>query len=318
MTYVHRSRTTSDIQRQAKLEASNGRLKVPVKNFTALPLGSQLQALYRDPESAHEMGYLYRQTQEILDEYERENKIPVIDDITSGWDYLGAYLDSDIKERDIALMVSLDGAQLYEDKESDCWLYIWIVINLPPDKRYHKTHVLPGGFIPGPNKPKNLNLFMVVGLHHLAALQREGLTIWDSSCNEDFQSDLYLLFTTADGPGLVYWDGPVRHCGKNGCRLYCGVKGRHKDSQSHYYPALLTPHNAHVGSNHPDISSANLPPAGSQEYSANLSHLMSSPNQRQFELRWTETGITKAPLILGLDPTHSLGIPLAPLASHSA
>ena len=207
-------------------------------------------------------------------------------------------------------MVSLDGAQLYEDKESDCWLYIWIVINLPPDKRYRKTHVLPGGFIPGPNKPKNPDSFMVVGLHHLAALQREGLTIWDPSCNEDFRSDLYLLFTTADGPGLVYWDGLVGHCGKNGCRLYCGVKGRHKDSRSHYYPALLTPHNARVGSNHPDISSANLPPAGSEEYSANLSHLMSSPNQRQFESRRTETGITKAPLILGLDPTRSLGVPL--------
>ena len=62
---------------QAKLEASNGRLKVPAKTFTTLPLGSQLQALYRDPESAREMGYLYRRTQEILDEYEHENKIPL-------------------------------------------------------------------------------------------------------------------------------------------------------------------------------------------------------------------------------------------------
>lgn len=34
----------------------------------------------------------------------------------------------------------------------------------------------------------------------------------------------------------------------------------------------------------------------------NLIHLISSPNQRQFELRRTETGITKVLLILGLNP----------------
>ena len=295
---------------EARLEVSNGRIKLPAKTFTTLPLGLQLQALYQNSNSAREMRYLYERTQEILDKYRQKKKFSVIDDIVSGWDYLGAYLDGDIKENDIVLMTSIDGVQLYEDKDSDCWLYIWIVLNLSPDKRYRKTHVLPGGFIPGPNKPKNLDSFMVVGLHHLTALQKEGLKIWDSSRNEVFQSEPYLLFTTADGPGLVYWDGLVRHCGKKGCRLYCGVKGRQKDSRSHYYPALLVSDNPHEGSNHPDISSANLPPAGNQEYSTNLVHLISSPNQHQFELRHTETGITKAPLILGFNSSRSLGVPL--------
>lgn len=43
---------------------------------------------------------------------------------------------------------------------------------------------------------------------------------------------------------------------------------------------------------------------------ANLTHLIFSPNQHQFELRQTEMGITKVPLILGLDLRHSLGVPL--------
>ncbi|KIK26897.1 hypothetical protein PISMIDRAFT_94218, partial [Pisolithus microcarpus 441] len=51
----------------------------------------------------------------------------------------------------------------------------------------------------------------------------------------------YLLFTTADGPGLVYWDGMVGHSGKNGCRMYCGTLGRRKHHGKHYYPALLRP-----------------------------------------------------------------------------
>ena len=224
--------------------------------------------------------------------------------------YLGGVLAGDIKQNDIVLMTSMDGAQLYEDKDSDCWLYLWIVVNLPPDQRYCKIHVLLGGFIPGPKKPKNLDSFLVVGFHHLSLLQKEGLKIWDTSRNEVFRSDVYLLFTTADEPRLVYWDGLVGHCGKNGCRLYCGVRGWHKDSRSHYYPALLLPNNSCEGTNHPDISSSALPPAGDQSYSENLIHVISSPNQRQFEFRRTETGITKAPLILGLSPSRSLGVPL--------
>ncbi|KIK73020.1 hypothetical protein PAXRUDRAFT_21319 [Paxillus rubicundulus Ve08.2h10] len=204
-----------------------------------------------------------------------------------GWDFLGAKLDGDIKPGDIVLLASMDGVQLYEDKESD-----W-------------------GFIPGPNKPKNLDSFLAVGLHHLAALQCKGLSVWDASRDIVFKPDLYFLYPTGDGPALVYWDGMVGHCGKNGCHVYCETKGRRKTRQSHYYPALLKPiDRACAGSDHADISVLNLSAAGSQNYSANLLNLMSAPNQRQFEIRRMDTGITKAPLILGLNWSRSLGIPI--------
>ena len=155
-------------------------------------------------------------------------EIPVIDDVATGLDYLGPVLDGDIKENDIVLMVSIDGAQLYEHQESDCWMYVWIIINLSPQKRYQKDFVQPGGYIPGPNKPNNLDAFLFPAIHHLSALQKEGLKIWDAGRNLIFQSNLCLLFPMADGPGLVYWDGMVGHSGKNGCRIYCGSLGRHK------------------------------------------------------------------------------------------
>lgn len=227
-----------------------------------------------------------------------------------GWDYLGAVLDGDIKQNDIVLMVSLDGAQLYESKQSDCWMYVWVILNLSPDKRYRKLHVRPGGFIPGPNKPKNLDSFLVVGMHHLAALQNEGLTVWDASRDTRFISDLHLLFTTADGPGLVYWDGMVGHSGKNGCRMYCGVTGRRKTRGTHYYPALLKPRDCcATGSDHADINIFRIPLGGSDEYTENLHHLVASPTQRQWEIRKMQTGLTKPPLILGLNPSHCLGVP---------
>ncbi|KAG1719905.1 hypothetical protein EDB19DRAFT_1860511, partial [Suillus lakei] len=53
---------------QAKIHASNGRDKVAAQTFTTIPLGPQLQALYRDPDSARSMHYLHERTQEVLAE----------------------------------------------------------------------------------------------------------------------------------------------------------------------------------------------------------------------------------------------------------
>jgi len=218
-----------------------------------------------------------------------------------GWDYLGAVLDGDIKPHDIVLMVSLNGAQLYNSKELDCWIYIWIIVNLPPDKCYRKLHVRPGGFIPGPNKPKNVDSFLFPGIHHLAALQAEGLQIWNAQTDSRYISNLYLLFTTTDGPGLVYWNGMVGHSGKNGCRMYYGVLSRQKMRGKHYYPALLKPRNRCTqGSDHPDIDVFKLPPGGCTNYADHLSTIISAPNQMQWDKQKTKTGLTKPPLILTL------------------
>ena len=195
----------------------------------------------------------------------------IIDDIAMGLDYLGPVLDGHIKENDIALMVSLDGAQLYEHKYSDCWIYIWILVNLSPNKRYKKLCVRPGGFIPGSNKPKNLNSFLYVSIHHLSALQKEGLQIWDADRNITFWLNLYLLYPTADGPGLVYWDGLVGYSGKNRCCLYCRVLSHQKTHGQHYYRVFIKPRDRCVaGSNHPNVNIFDLSSGGSAMYTNNL------------------------------------------------
>ena len=162
-----------------------------------------------------------------------------------------------------------------------------------------------------PKSQKNLDSFPFPGFHHLAAIQCEGLAMWDPLTDSHYSSHVYLLFTTADGPGLVYWDRMVGHSGKNGCHLYCGLPGRRKEHTNRYYPALLCPRD-HVaeGSNHPDIQVFNLPPGGSSDYSVNLNKIVAVPNLMQWDKMKTETGLTKPSLILGLDCAHSLGVPL--------
>ena len=148
-------------------------------------------------------------------------------------------------------MFSIDGAQLYCSKTSDCWMYIWVIFNLNPVTGcYKKVGVLCGAVIPGPNKPKILESFLFPGLHHLSAIQKEGLPIWDVSTNTLYVSNPYMALACADGPAMAYINGLVGHQGKIGCCLYCPMKGRWKGS--HYYPICLKPEGSEP-SNHPDI-----------------------------------------------------------------
>ncbi|KIK74789.1 hypothetical protein PAXRUDRAFT_174617, partial [Paxillus rubicundulus Ve08.2h10] len=136
--------------------------------------------------------------------------------------------------------------------------------------------------------------------------------MWDPLTDSCYISHLYLLFTTADGPGLIYWDGMVGHSGKNGCHLYCGVCGRRKERGTHYYPVLLCPHDHIVaGSELCDFDIFNLSEGGSSKYGNNLKKIVSVHNQTQWDKMKTKTGLTKPPLILGLHPTCSLGVPLS-------
>ncbi|KIO11149.1 hypothetical protein M404DRAFT_128014 [Pisolithus tinctorius Marx 270] len=245
--------------------------------------------------------------------------INLYDDFCKGSDYLEAVEQGDIKPDDIVLMISLNGAQLYESKESDCWIYIWTVMNHAPDKCYKKCYVLPGSFIPGPNKPKNVDSFLFPGLHHLTTLQNECLHIWDTSQNVTFLSDLYLICVTANGPGLVYFNGMVGHSGHNGCHLYCGLLRHHKGN--HYYPTLLLPNDYNMeGSNYPDHSPYDIQDPSSSKYFENLCLLVATRNTTQYKKLHMETGITKPAILLGLDVSHMLGIPncLTPDIMHLA
>jgi hypothetical protein len=125
------------------------RKRTPQQKFHTIPLGPQLQALYRTPEGADAMRYREIRTQAILAELElNDGCLNAYNDIFCGSDYLDNIQNRYIKSGDITLMLSLDGAQLYKNKASDTWIFIWVVLEHSPDMRYKKQYVLPGGFIP--------------------------------------------------------------------------------------------------------------------------------------------------------------------------
>ncbi|EGO01366.1 hypothetical protein SERLA73DRAFT_50890, partial [Serpula lacrymans var. lacrymans S7.3] len=70
---------------------------------------------------------------------------------------------------------------------------------------YKKKHVIPGGFVSGPNKPKNIESFLFSGMHHISSIsiQKEGFAIWDSLSNHLFLSNPWVHTESAGGPAMV-------------------------------------------------------------------------------------------------------------------
>jgi hypothetical protein len=175
---------------------------------------------------------------------------------TCGRDYLDAVEARMIKKDNVLVQLSLNSSQLYRDKDSDCWIFVYIIHNLAPDLHYEKSMVIPTRFIPGPEKMKDGDSFLYPLLYHISALQNEGLHIWDTLTCTHIPCSTPFLFVMADGPAMVMILGMVGHSGKFGCCLYCGLPGHCQDQDGHYF---LKPKAYNVtGCNHEDIMFSDL------------------------------------------------------------
>jgi len=275
-----------------------------------IPIGPQLQALYRSPDSASHMYYLHDKMCCTIADFDQTGGLNEYSDVLHGTDLIGACQDGCINENGIVLMFSIDRAQLYTKKLSSCWIYIWILLNLSPTECYKKNRVFIGGFIPGPNNPKNLDSFLFPGLQHLVGLQKEGLQIWDVALQHKVNSKVFLALITTDGPGMKHITGMVGYHGKHGCCLYCGMQGCRENHGKHYFLVLLKPLDYNVsGCTHDDIDVTNLPIPLHRRYHKNMCIVISLSNNSQYRTCRLETGISKPSIFSGLDTSSTLGLP---------
>jgi hypothetical protein len=282
---------------------------VPRQQFCTILLGPQLQALRRSHSGATDMRYLDQkltQVAEMLDNLQAEGSEDMVyDDIFSGSELQDLVERLEITGNDTIVSLSLDGAQLYQNKKSDTWISIWILNNFSPNQRYQKKRILPGTIIPGPNKPKITDSYLYRGIHHLSALQCEnngaGLRMWDAFTSRIIESRIVLALSTADAVGVTEIDGRVGHHGAHGCRLGCRMKGRHKPHTGHYFAVHLKPNNYTVRDcNHPDIDIRNLEMPSSIDYQQDLAKVIASPDQSEYEKNRKATGISKPTILSGL------------------
>jgi len=74
-------------------------------------------------------------------------------------------------ERDIALIGSTDGYQIFRQKTDYCWIVMFINANLSPDIQVKKENLLVSAVIPGPNQPQDFNSFLRPIIDELKLLQ---------------------------------------------------------------------------------------------------------------------------------------------------
>lgn len=218
--------------------------------------------------------------------------------------------DKIINPDDMLLMFSIDSAQLYKSKASDCYIYIWVLFDMSPKLRYKKRYVLPGAIIPGPNKPQDLESFLLPGLMHISALQKQGLKIWDAADNRMYISCPIVIFVTADCVAMAYINGLVGHSGAQGCRFWCPMCSPHRRGARFYYPAMLRPHGATRGCDDRDYSARDpLPDARTtaRRFKRALDYILGTANITQYRKRRLKTGIGKPSIFSGL--AACVGIP---------
>jgi hypothetical protein len=275
---------------------------IPRRQFVTLPVGPQLQALWRHPTMVAKLRDRLRRTREALTDRNKKSGIQDYYDLCCGSEYLDLVESGKILDNDMLLYVSMDGAQLYRDKESNAWFGISGVIDFPPEIRHSRETVLPLFVIGGPNHPKHYDSFLFPTFSHLAACQKNGLRLWDSSTDTEITSYPWFAFGTADTVGMAELNGWVGHHGRNGCRLLCPMPGRHKPGVGMYYPVMLKPDGDGIptGSNHIDIDINQIAIPSSKSYFENLHHVLGSPSGRQYEARRRETGIRKPSIVEGL------------------
>ena len=153
-------------------------------------------------------------------------EIPAFEDIFSGEYILATIEHGDIvsneTHNDTLLGLSIDGAQLYQSKKSDCWIWIWVIFDYALDM---KIHILICGIILGPNKPNNADSYLYISICRLVAIKKNGLKVWNGLTNKLVILHPYLVFSMADGPGMTYLNGLNGHQGYYGCQLHCKTKG---------------------------------------------------------------------------------------------
>jgi hypothetical protein len=122
---------------------------------------------YQDSTRAKQLRY--RSEYIAKEEYNINNTIGDVFD-SAQYKYLSqkGYFQDD---RDIALLGSIDGYQLFRQKCDDCWIVLFINANLPPEQRVKKENLLITSIIPGPKAPKDFNSFMKPIVEELCLLE---------------------------------------------------------------------------------------------------------------------------------------------------
>jgi len=171
--------------------------------------------------------------------------------------HLNLFQDS----RDIAFALSTDGAQLTMKKQSNTWLVILIILNLPGELRYKENNTIIPFATPGPHSPGDIESFLYPVFQEMSTAS-EGLWIWDAVDSSYFVFRASICMALGDMLGSAKLNGMAGHTAICGDRfsLVKGARATLQKGKAQYYP-ISPPDNAKKEYNptQPTYSFENLP-----------------------------------------------------------
>ena len=217
--------------------------------------------------------------------------------------------------RDIAFALSTDGAQLTMKKQSNTWLLILIILNLPGSIRCLTDSVIINFATPGPNSPGDIESFVWTVFQEMA-MASEGIWMWDAVDSSMFVHKSCISMALGDMLGSAKLNGMTGHTGLFGDRfsMVQGAKSSClKGAKSQYYP-INPPENAKYNPSRPaqyDLS--NLPMRSQDVYWSTIKRLANATTKKERSEISKSTGVSRLPLCAAsVAFTHPTFFPLDP------
>ncbi|GES88052.1 transposase domain-containing protein [Rhizophagus clarus] len=246
---------------------SNSNDQIGRKKMAYFPLKDRFVIQYQNSSRSLELQYRnnYTTSQEYL-QYRSYG------DVFDGGRYQELVKEGHFMDyRDIALIASLDGYNIFKQKTDDCWIILFINANIPPENRVKRNNLLIGALIPGPSAPGDLNSFLYPVIEELKELEH-GIRCHDGYTNQDFILHCSVVSWSGDTPALA--------------KLMC-----------------TTGHNSYQGKTGVAYNPNNLPKRTHQDYLNKIIKWKSAKNNRDKERIETATGVNGQSILFELKST---------------
>jgi len=197
--------------------------------------------------------------------------------------------------QDIAIAISTDGAQLTVKKQSDTWLLLVILLNLPARIRYKSGNTIIAFSTPG--SPGDMESFLYP-LFVEMAMASERIWTWDAVDSSYFVNRAVICMALGDMLGSAKLNGMAGHSAIFGDR-FSMVKGAcaslAKGSKAQYYP-MTPPEPLKYNSDFPSYNLHNLPMRVESEYWGTIDRLLQATSKSKCAAITKETGVSHMPL----------------------
>lgn len=217
--------------------------------------------------------------------------------------------------RDVAFALSTDGAQLTMKKQSNTWLLILIILNLPGSIRYQTSNVVINFATPGPNSPGDIESF-IWALFQEMARASEGIWMWDAIDSAHFVHRSCISMALGDMLGSAKLNGMAGHTAIFGDRfsMVQGAKSSLiKGAKSQYYPMSAPDNNRYNPSRPPKYDLSNIPMRSQASYWTTIEQLGAARTKKEKSEITKATGVSRLPLCAAsVAFTHPTFFPLDP------